>query len=132
MLMIVQFIVCGIIGSSFLCFYYFKVSSELMVKVNYAVPGTQFLAVAFVLIVNIISYRNLKSMKKMSGFTDNAENTSNQRQKMSEANTCLLYITAFYVLCPLPLITVFMIGFCLLYTSPSPRDKRQSRMPSSA
>ena len=35
--------------------------------------------------------------------------------------------------------TVGMIGFalvmfwvCLLYTSPSPRDKRQSRMPSSA
>ena len=24
------------------------------------------------------------------------------------------------------------IDFCLLYTSPSPRDKRQSRMPSSA
>ena len=24
------------------------------------------------------------------------------------------------------------IRFCLLYTSPSPRDKRQSRMPSSA
>ena len=24
------------------------------------------------------------------------------------------------------------IGYCLLYTSPSPRDKRQSRMPSSA
>ena len=29
---------------------------------------------------------------------------------------------------------VFLRGFgsCLLYTSPSPRDKRQSRMPSSA
>ena len=26
----------------------------------------------------------------------------------------------------------FLIGLCLLYTSPSPRDKRQSRMPSSA
>ena len=26
----------------------------------------------------------------------------------------------------------FTIGRCLLYTSPSPRDKRQSRMPSSA
>ena len=26
----------------------------------------------------------------------------------------------------------FDIGTCLLYTSPSPRDKRQSRMPSSA
>ena len=25
-----------------------------------------------------------------------------------------------------------LIGYCLLYTSPSPRDKRQSRMPSSA
>ena len=24
------------------------------------------------------------------------------------------------------------LSFCLLYTSPSPRDKRQSRMPSSA
>ena len=27
---------------------------------------------------------------------------------------------------------IFMDGLCLLYTSPSPRDKRQSRMPSSA
>ena len=25
-----------------------------------------------------------------------------------------------------------LVGVCLLYTSPSPRDKRQSRMPSSA
>ena len=25
-----------------------------------------------------------------------------------------------------------MLNICLLYTSPSPRDKRQSRMPSSA
>ena len=28
--------------------------------------------------------------------------------------------------------TVVSVGACLLYTSPSPRDKRQSRMPSSA
>ena len=27
---------------------------------------------------------------------------------------------------------VGQVNFCLLYTSPSPRDKRQSRMPSSA
>ena len=27
---------------------------------------------------------------------------------------------------------LFQMGICLLYTSPSPRDKRQSRMPSSA
>ena len=25
-----------------------------------------------------------------------------------------------------------MLGFCLLYTSPSPRDRQKSRMPSSA
>ena len=27
---------------------------------------------------------------------------------------------------------LYELYFCLLYTSPSPRDKRQSRMPSSA
>ena len=32
----------------------------------------------------------------------------------------------------LALLFGFLIGSCLLYTSPSPRDKRQSRMPSSA
>ena len=30
------------------------------------------------------------------------------------------------------LTVVDPVGVCLLYTSPSPRDKRQSRMPSSA
>ena len=32
----------------------------------------------------------------------------------------------------LGIICVFVLLGCLLYTSPSPRDKRQSRMPSSA
>ena len=32
----------------------------------------------------------------------------------------------------LPDLAVVLGGDCLLYTSPSPRDKRQSRMPSSA
>ena len=36
----------------------------------------------------------------------------------------IVAITAFFLL---PIICI-----CLLYTSPSPRDKRQSRMPSSA
>ena len=31
-----------------------------------------------------------------------------------------------------PEIVIYELGSCLLYTSPSPRDKRQSRMPSSA
>ena len=32
----------------------------------------------------------------------------------------------------LSLVNFGLINVCLLYTSPSPRDKRQSRMPSSA
>ena len=33
---------------------------------------------------------------------------------------------------PARLVIAGLYGYCLLYTSPSPRDKRQSRMPSSA
>ena len=33
---------------------------------------------------------------------------------------------------PLAILPTVSEGACLLYTSPSPRDKRQSRMPSSA
>ena len=33
---------------------------------------------------------------------------------------------------PPQLLAIVRVGDCLLYTSPSPRDKRQSRMPSSA
>ena len=29
-------------------------------------------------------------------------------------------------------ITIWKVGSCLLYTSPSPRDRQKSRMPSSA
>ena len=32
----------------------------------------------------------------------------------------------------LPIVGLVLVIICLLYTSPSPRDKRQSRMPSSA
>ena len=32
----------------------------------------------------------------------------------------------------LPYLDIELLDYCLLYTSPSPRDKRQSRMPSSA
>ena len=32
----------------------------------------------------------------------------------------------------IPIIYYMQVNSCLLYTSPSPRDKRQSRMPSSA
>ena len=54
-----------------------------------------------------MSYKKLKLMKKMSGFSDNIAKVSTQRQKtLSEANTCLFFITAFYIICPLPLFTL--------------------------
>ena len=50
-------------------------------------------------------------MKRMSGFSDNVENASTQRQKtLSEANICLFYITAFYIICPLPIFVVYLFG----------------------
>ena len=54
----------------------------------------------------------------------------------SEHSADMLYATGMFV--PDPFIYLRLKGreylcmSCLLYTSPSPRDKRQSRMPSSA
>ena len=43
------------------------------------------------------------------------------------------YNSAWLAVCPVKLEPEkAQYGTCLLYTSPSPRDKRQSRMPSSA
>ena len=51
-------------------------------------------------------------------------------------NTAKITVEEFERICPFEITPIPWIenGFyyCLLYTSPSPRDKRQSRMPSSA
>ena len=99
----VQAIVCGLIIVGVLVMIYLKIHLNQVILFFFLI--TQFLAVAFVLTVNITSYKKLKSMKKNSGLSDNVVNTSTQRQKiLSEANTCLLYITVFYILCPLPML----------------------------
>ena len=57
-----------------------------------------------------------------------------KRRKAADRNaTFLIWLCLILALIPLiwVLATVIIKG-CLLYTSPSPRDKRQSRMPSSA
>ena len=41
-------------------------------------------------------------------------------------------VLEFLVVACMVAMVVMVFGNCLLYTSPSPRDKRQSRMPSSA
>ena len=108
--LIVQAILCGAFAGDILIVFFLNLNPVLIMKTNYALPISQFLAVSFVLSINIMSYRILKSMKMMSGFSaDNIENTSTQRQKtMSEANICLLYITVFYIICPIPVFVVYL------------------------
>ena len=104
---IVGAILCGSLPGGLLIAIYLKKDPREMVRIFYFVPIAQFLTVFFVLCVNLMSYKKLKSMKIMSGLSDNVENSSTQRQKkLSEANTCLLYITAFYIIFPLPLFTL--------------------------
>ena len=54
--------------------------------------------------------------------------SDNVREAMAVVKLCLIIVLLFAVV---SLGCVLLYG-CLLYTSPSPRDKRQSRMPSSA
>ena len=59
-------------------------------------------------------------------------NVSNFFVAQSEFNELTVLIPG-VTLTSAPAITYFLLSIpCLLYTSPSPRDKRQSRMPSSA
>ena len=110
-ILIIQVIVCGLLAGSLLIMIYLDLDPREMVKVIYAIPVSQFLAVSFVLSVNILSYKNLKSTKSMTKLSANVENTPPPRRKtLSEAITCLLYITAFYILCPLPMFILILIG----------------------
>ena len=107
--LIVQAVFLGLLSGSLLIGVYFHEPQEL-IDINYIHPITLFLATAFVLTVNITSYKKLKSMERINGFSDNVEDTSTQRQKsLSEANTCLLYITVFYIICPLPLFIANLV-----------------------
>ena len=69
---------------------------------------------------NIIFY--VKKPETPGYTVEVAQNTSNNVETSSEITDEKIDIAAFMA----------MGDICLLYTSPSPRDKRQSRMPSSA
>ena len=50
---------------------------------------------------------------------------------LSELEGKVVVVAFIYTTCP-DICLAISANICLLYTSPSPRDKRQSRMPSSA
>ena len=65
-------------------------------------------------------------IKNISASTD-SDDTNPLFEKREPKNLLIIAITSNKGLCG-----GFNSNICLLYTSPSPRDKRQSRMPSSA
>ena len=112
--LIVQAIFCGVLTEIIIMMPDLKLEPRDRTKLFYFLPLLQFLAVGFVMYVNIMSYKILKSMKRKSGFSENIENT--QRQKiLSEANTCLLYITVFYILCPLPMFILSLLSMVKIH-----------------
>ena len=54
------------------------------------------------------------------------------RRQVLKAKYTVLWLTVGLVLAITASVPTLLDRVCLLYTSPSPRDKRQSRMPSSA
>ena len=64
-------------------------------------------------------------MKKILAMMALAISLPTMAQSMYDGKTCEQWKNEFEV-------EVATLKGCLLYTSPSPRDKRQSRMPSSA
>ena len=65
-------------------------------------------------------------------FIVNRDNNNNFDIKIIDNSKNSMKCKSFFKFSPLLDPVKFMVGNCLLYTSPSPRDKRQSRMPSSA
>ena len=69
---------------------------------------------------------DVSGIKSDSSKINNKSKTPNSEPR---SKSSILYIM---IICSFILAPVSVIEDCLLYTSPSPRDKRQSRMPSSA
>ena len=75
---------------------------------------------------------NNLSSKKNSENIYNVSKLKNQNVRHKELRKYLLGVSNEWNSATLGPKKVTGLNFCLLYTSPSPRDKRQSRMPSSA
>ena len=90
-----------------------------MIDLNILDDATIWVAISFVLFV-ILVFKPIKS--QISNNLD--KKISELKAKIDEAKKLKEEAESLY--------KEQENNFCLLYTSPSPRDKRQSRMPSSA
>ena len=121
--LLVWFLAIGVI----LCFF-FSGSQDFISRYH-----EQFIILSSIIVLSlpwpIISYTMIRS--------DFKRRFSQKRSHSLASNTTPSYATCtdgqrFLVLCLRSFIIFVICWLCLLYTSPSPRDKRQSRMPSSA
>ena len=66
------------------------------------------------------------------GITGMAVAFAKSMEEMAERKTKILEVKRYFIDRLTSELQDIKLNSCLLYTSPSPRDKRQSRMPSSA
>ena len=79
----------------------------------------------------------LKIWKQIESIYLNLESSLAARLEIADSVDLLICFDSFHIMERSPLILLLVLGEsrdygCLLYTSPSPRDRQKSRMPSSA
>ena len=83
------------------------------------------------------SYSVITGTCNKNDFDLNCDSFENQEEAQDQYDTCASSLQADNPSIDVKKLDIYGLdgdndGICLLYTSPSPRDKRQSRMPSSA
>ena len=106
----IETIVCALLASTTFLITKLTADPGNMVTLYCLIPVTNLIAILFIIFVNALSYKKLKSSKNDSVFSKNIGNIQ-RRKRNSKAIICLLIITAFYVICLLPMmiISIFII-----------------------
>ena len=73
-----------------------------------------------------------KAMRNYEDFRQVEKDHGEMKDESKEDRTCLDLVTDYIVCISKNEIFLYVQITCLLYTSPSPRDRQKSRMPSSA
>ena len=104
----IEIVICALLASSVFLVAKLKGYQGIMITLFKLTPVTNLIATLFIVCVNVLSYKNLKSSKNDSVLSEKVENIQ-RRKRNSKALSCLLIITAFYVICLLPIITTIIV-----------------------